>query len=132
MKRYTSCLFACTIALVVTGCGTSGDVRPPATHPQRGQGRAIQLVQEEVQEYGPRVSATAPAGIYTAAFEDDEYVYYRGPQITQHFGPGSHTSDGGLALSKRHLATAFIYTINRWGKPAVENRPIRGLVLIKP
>jgi hypothetical protein len=130
MKRHAISLITWAIALVVAACGTSGEVRPPATHAQLGQGRAVQLLQDEVQEYGPRVSATAPAGSYAAAFEDDEYVYYRGPRITQHFGFGMRTADGGLALSKRRLGNAFIYTIDRWGKPAVEKRPIRGSITV--
>ena len=126
-------IFAFALLTILAGCRTSGEIKPPSAHPQFGQGRIVQLLQDEVQDYGHRVGATAPAGIYTAAFEDDEYVYYRGAKpITVHFGFSTRTPEGGLALSKKRLGRAFIYTINRFGKPAVENRPIKGSMIIKP
>ena len=126
-------IFTFVLLVVLAGCGTSGDIKPLSPHPQFGQGRTVQLLHDEVQDYGYRVGVTAPAGVYTAAFEDDEYVYYRGAKpITGHFGSDIRTPEGGLALSKKHLGRAFIYTINRFGKPGVENRPIKGSMIIKP
>ena len=133
MLLRTLSILAFALAMVFASCGTSGEIKPLSVHPQFGQGRTVQLLQDEVQDYGHRVGVTAPAGIYTAAFEDEEYVYYRGAKpISGHFGSDIRTPEGGLALSKKHLGRTFIYTINRFGKPAVENRPVKGSMIVKP
>src|SRR5437879_1856158 len=104
MLLRTLSILAFALPMVFASCGTSGEIKPLAAHPQFGQGRTVQLLQDEVQDYGHRVGVMAPAGVYTAAFEDDEYVYYRGAKpITGHFGSDIRTSEGGLALSKKHL-----------------------------
>jgi len=135
MNRPNKCLLpALAFAVFFTACGSSGQIRPPSPHPHFGQGRTIELLQDEVQHYGFPVSITAPKGIYTAAFEDDAYVYYRGAKpIVQRFGVApTRTPEGGLALSKQHLGAAFIYTMNRSGRPLVGNRRVRVAMVVKP
>ena len=118
-------------ALLLTGCrGT--EVKPYTAQPRFGQGRTIQLLQDEAQDYGHRVSATASAGIYMATFENDEYVFYRGAAIIVRFGGDTRHEDGGLAVSKHHLGKVFIYTMRKHGTVAVENRLVRSPMVIKP
>ncbi len=118
-------------AILFASCGSSGEIRPVSAHASVGQGRKVQLLQDEVQHH-TGFAVTAPAGVYTATVEDDDWVYYRGGRVSMKYGLGSEDLAGGLALSKRHVGQAFIYETNIKGERSVMNRRVRAQMIVKP
>ena len=53
---------------------------------------------------------TAPAGTYIAEFENDRYVFYRGPKILKRHNLRRWTARGGIAVSKLEGGRAVLYT----------------------
>ena len=118
-------------AIFLASCGSTGEVRPISAHPSLGQGRTVQLLQDDVQRHAA-FSVTAPAGTYKATFENDDYVFYSGGPIILKHGLGTERSPGGLALSKRRVGQAFVYELMRGGKPSVLNRRVRAPMVVRP
>jgi hypothetical protein len=96
-----------------SGCATG--LRPYASgtsYPAR-----LHLLDDDVQRTGEFISETAPAGIYIAAQENDEYVFYRGSQgiIERANWNKPVAAQGGIALSKRKPREARLYTLGPGG-----------------
>jgi hypothetical protein len=108
-RHLTRLLLAPFSFIGLASCATG--LRPydsGAAYPAR-----LRLLDDEVQRAGEFVSETAPAGIYIAAQENDDYVFYRGPQgiIERAYWNKPVAAQGGLALSKHKPREARLYTL---------------------
>jgi hypothetical protein len=112
--RHVICLLLALFSLIgLTSCATR--LRPYASgvaYPAR-----LRLLDADVQRTGEFISETAPAGIYIAAQENDDYVFYRGSQgiIERAYWNKPVAAQGGLALSKHKPREARLYTLGPGG-----------------
>lgn len=101
------------VALLIGGCATG--LRPYTSRHLPGQGARLELMENEVQGSSLLREDTAPAGIYVAEFENDDYVFYRGSSIGERHNLRRWTAHGGIAVSKKSPGIAILYTKDRLG-----------------
>lgn len=102
---FRSFIALASIALLSSGCATG--LRPYDSHNRSAR---LVLLEDEVQGSGLGTEETAPVGTYVAEFENDNYVFYRGPRILERHNLRRWTARGGIAVSKKERGRAVLYT----------------------
>jgi hypothetical protein len=114
-------------ALCLCACATG-------LHPYAGHDHPrLELLQDEVQRTGEFISETAPAGVYVAKQENNDYVFYEGSAgiIERAYFNKPGAAVGGIAVSKRDPHKARLYTIGPGGAANME-RYLRTPFVLKP
>ena len=120
-------LAAAAIALCLSAC--AANLRPyAASHEYPPK---LQLLEDDVHRTGGFISETAPAGLYVASQENDDYVFYRGSAgITERaYFNKPVAAKGGIAVSKRDPTKAIIFTVAPGGGANLSGKVLSRFVL---
>jgi len=125
-SRFLYALISSLLAVALAGCATG--LHPYTSHERHGR---LQLLEDEVQRTGEFISETAPAGVYVATQENDDYIFYRGSAgiIERAYFNKPTAVVGGIAVSKRDSGRARLYMIGPTG--ANLSRYVRAQFVLK-